>query len=1180
MNYHASGIKVGENASWVGAGWALNAGGVITRTVRGLPDEKGTLNQFQTRGHFSDYGYNNYPEIFIPNAGSPYGKMFDVTGFAKQYYDGEPDLFTFNFNGYSGKFYFRDDRTPVIVPESDIKIEYDYREGQLDTLQRTEGIRAFIITTPDGVKYYFGKKPTDLGNEQVEITNVGTPTSNPYNSAGTSNVISSWYLYKMVSPDQQFSINLSYAYDSYSYYQIAPHDLPGSPSLSPNGVEYSLIKMFVSGVKLTSIRFSNGRVDFIPGAARDDLSAYQASPYMNDIPNSTATAPTTTLGGISIKNAQLEELKKYNFTYDYFSDQVSALPGHIGTDDAGFNITSDRKKLKLLSVQEFSASGVSNPPYSFSYFSEQVPRSLSFGQDHWGFINGVNNNSQLISTYTLQGTTIAGADRESHFPAMRAGALNKITYPTGGYDQLDYEPNLYWVSTTNANVPVGGLRIKTITKSYGGSSPNNVTNYDYTSYDHIASSAILYSKPVIVQIVRNDIFQKVQLPGWNTNGCLVADNSTNIGYIVSPSTTRPMATAQGSPIGYSIVKVSQTGNGYTQYRYFGDDPYNASTDPNIISHDDVAVRNLASYSICDPKVPNYPAAPLPFEYKRGELQHEGHFNESGIELQTTDYSQPAYTQDPISTPAIIVSIAITNTVPYVITNYNLATARKTHQQITETVFDSNGLNGVVTTKDMYWGSNYHHQLTQQVVTNSKGETLTTNYSFPQDFRVAAADALDNGLATYISSMDQAQNNWDSNNGACYSTSPMPTGCTTYAYNYLWYQQGQARAAFVNSLKLASPVAPTTISPVNCYNYVLNATFSTDYQWLDQANVSHTLHVEANTSPSVCAQDNSVTGGPATKGAICFTGVPNFKYLFDQARLHADNLLKPLLDLQLLNIFTPIEVTTMRNTAVTSGSFSLYDFANYPFFGYYPNKSQKLDVISPITNFTNSGVSSNGTSVTKDSRYKDRLVLGHTNGNLTEMSMAEGPVSAYLWDYNNQFPVAKVSNAAYSNVAFTSFEANGGGRWTISGATSPDNNAITGQKDYLLSNGNVSCSGLNTAKTYVVSYWSKNGAQSVNGSATAIAGSTYGGWTYYEHSIANPAGGTITVSGSGTIDELRLYPVDAQMTSYTYDPIVGMTSSTDAKGQITYYEYDSFQRLVNIKNKDGNIVKHIDYHYQQ
>lgn len=44
-------------------------------------------------------------------------------------------------------------------------------------------------------------------------------------------------------------------------------------------------------------------------------------------------------------------------------------------------------------------------------------------------------------------------------------------------------------------------------------------------------------------------------------------------------------------------------------------------------------------------------------------------------------------------------------------------------------------------------------------------------------------------------------------------------------------------------------------------------------------------------------------------------------------------------------------------------------------------------------------------------------------------------------------------------------------------------------------------------------------------------------------------------------------------------LVRMTCATDAKEEVTYYEYDGFQRLANIRDIDGNIIKHFDYHYQ-
>jgi YD repeat-containing protein len=53
----------------------------------------------------------------------------------------------------------------------------------------------------------------------------------------------------------------------------------------------------------------------------------------------------------------------------------------------------------------------------------------------------------------------------------------------------------------------------------------------------------------------------------------------------------------------------------------------------------------------------------------------------------------------------------------------------------------------------------------------------------------------------------------------------------------------------------------------------------------------------------------------------------------------------------------------------------------------------------------------------------------------------------------------------------------------------------------------------------------------------------------------------------------------QVTTLTYDPLIGVTSITDARGNVMYYVYDSFNRLQYIKDKDGYVLKEHKYHYK-
>jgi YD repeat-containing protein len=56
--------------------------------------------------------------------------------------------------------------------------------------------------------------------------------------------------------------------------------------------------------------------------------------------------------------------------------------------------------------------------------------------------------------------------------------------------------------------------------------------------------------------------------------------------------------------------------------------------------------------------------------------------------------------------------------------------------------------------------------------------------------------------------------------------------------------------------------------------------------------------------------------------------------------------------------------------------------------------------------------------------------------------------------------------------------------------------------------------------------------------------------------------------------------NVRVDTYTYDPLIGVTSITDPKGYTVYYEYDDFNRLKQVKDADGHILSENEYNYKQ
>ena len=216
-----------------------------------------------------------------------------------------------------------------------------------------------------------------------------------------------------------------------------------------------------------------------------------------------------------------------------------------------------------------------------------------------------------------------------------------------------------------------------------------------------------------------------------------------------------------------------------------------------------------------------------------------------------------------------------------------------------------------------------------------------------------------------------------------------------------------------------------------------------------------------------------------------------------------------------------------------------------------------------------------TQINKDANYKlQQSVVYNSNSFPIDLVDKSGKKSI-IWDEAYNVPLASVNETNSSSIAYSSFETSAKGNWIFSGLPVIDPSAPTGRKVYDLQTGSVSTISL-PSNTYTVSYWSKNGAQSVN-STSATAGRSLNGYTLYEHKVTLSSG-LITISGTGKIDELRLYPSNSQMTSYTYKSIIGLSTICAANNSIVYYEYDAKSRLTLIRDQDQNIIKRICYNY--
>ncbi|NDV80567.1 hypothetical protein [Bacteroides sp. 51] len=421
ISYHASGIKAKQEASWVGLGWTLNTGGIITRTIMGKDD------------------FGQFPRFFANTPNDFYTEYSRNYNFALER-DHEPDIFSFSINNCSGKFILDRNKNAILLKsEQEVKIEVNFinTDPQLGYYHY-----AFKITDENGIIYKFnhseiisssGRVVEDGHSISQALYTYGISGSEP---GSTSAAVNAWYLSEIILPNGE-NIQFNYIVDiqaTRSIPTLSEWFIDAQASTKPYHSNKSRLYISESNTSrellLQEILWNNGRIVF-EHSDRSDIKSYYD--YRSQ----------KKLEKIRVYNrSESTPLYTYQFGYEYFN------PSYLST-------TNDDKykylRLKLKTLQKGSANETIETYKFFYNESKPIPPKHTHQYDHWGYFN--NNTvtqkllprpDHLMDEISKRELPTDGAIRTSSNDYIFLGLLNKITYPTGGSCEFTYEQNSFY----------------------------------------------------------------------------------------------------------------------------------------------------------------------------------------------------------------------------------------------------------------------------------------------------------------------------------------------------------------------------------------------------------------------------------------------------------------------------------------------------------------------------------------------------------------------------------------------------------------------------------------------------------------------------------------------------------------------------------------------------------------
>ncbi|MET1260678.1 hypothetical protein ABV409_15125 [Flagellimonas sp. DF-77] len=1138
LSYNTGGIRVNQEASWVGLGWNLATGIVITRQVNGFEDILDGLSSdhigflFTEDQYFPEQGMNGFNGNFELDP----DELLDLSNKSVTVPDDLlPDLFTVNLPTGSYKFYLPKesgngpDLEALVIGEQNIKVDFNMTTHN------------FVVTDSKGFEYHFDVQELSTSfptEESSQATNDDNALLNHSGVAGLSrtDMISSWKVSQIRSPHSVGQSNgriLNFTYadqkqlgfpsfsETYSFQFNEPslERTIGLPSRT-----YATLTGFNSK-QLATISGDFGNIQFI-AAAREDL--YETADYQQDYNSALFNAFSNTnsdsrLARIEIRDFNGGLKKEVDLNHSYFNSNK------LGQSDDSYYL-----RLKLDGVT------IDGRTYAFEYINpNQLPAKDSKAIDFWGFYNGLDGNTHRIPSMNRffvefdlaqdqafeRFGKFTGVSRKSDFNYGKNGLLSRVVYPTKGATEFEYEANTVH------------LKNRTYTPIFDGS--GNMLSSGITSsqgYDFCYQMLKLANDPNYS--FDDNAFATCQ------------DVSTNYTVSGSQFTVGPNTLCSGQSYNVKIQATLTHGSSF---------------DESILpSGRAVWIKNLQTGQ----EIPVF------------DYDNQFNVNQLSVSLskEFTDlpvgnyefYHQPwSYSSQSVNAFAYVTSPSVMtfeslqlNPPPIVYEEFQVGGAR-----VSKMINKGNN-NEVITTKSFV----YEQQEEGQTLSSGKlmddlvfWSTTGSQFEYSPDIPATGAYSFylssDNKLRT-MNSAAGSHIGYSKVTETSESTNGTANGkiVTEYVNKPNAYFKRNVGLSQINygTISCGSWSNVYAIPDISCLQHI-DVSYGETYMLEVLPNTFDYIngniveeHIYDSGNDLLVHTQNSFS-----ERNIGFMPLPHYPLLIKVGQglivtepyvdyADSDNGFKNVmrqdssLTTQYFNgeaLSTKTEATfemdlgylTRTNTVTSSDGKVMttkYHYAEDLNITPLINANRLTEVVKTeqfegtLTDIEQTLLASNETVFSNESNFSNltlpkqvkskkgangpeevRLVYDQydNKGNVLQYHQEDGAYTSYIWGYNQQYPVAKIANATRAQVE----------------------SALQVGSNY-----NTNVGGLTTDQVNV----------------------------------------------------LRAIP-GALVTTYTYDPLIGMTSMTDARGYTTFYEYDALNRIEFIKDAQGHLLQEYQYGYK-